>query len=154
MAMGWAAAASHATTVAPLAPSASCGAVWAVAGLHEMPGDSLLVVLSPRMVYALTEWPRMREAAATAGFRVVVVRDPRVPRSEWSSAIAVAGLPDLAAVPEVDAGLAGQCGLLNHFPSTLVGRCGRPHPWPVLGVMPTAAWRSLIVQRREAVSCP
>ena len=151
--MSWAAAAP-ASTLTPVAASASCDAVWAAAGLHEMPEDSLLVVLSPRMVYALTEWPRMREAAAAVGFSVTVVRDPRVPPSEWFSAVDAAGLPELAEVSKADADLAGRCGLLNHSPSALVGRCGRPHPWPILGVMPSAAWRSLIVQRREAITCP
>ncbi|MFT3779879.1 MAG: hypothetical protein QM772_16710 [Ottowia sp.] len=139
---------------APVLPSASCNAVWAATGLSEVPGDHLLVVLSPRMVYALIEWPRMREAAVSAGFSVTVARDPRVPPSEWSSAVEAAGLPELSAAPRVDADLAGSCGLLNHFPSTLVGRCGRPHPWPILGVMPDAAWRSLLVQRRDAMACP
>lgn len=146
-------AASHAAMAMSLPPSAACDAVWEAADLRAK-GDALLMVLSPRMVYSLAEWRRMRAVAAGAGFVVVVARDPRVPLTEWASAVDAAGLPEIGAAPPVDVELAGRCGLLNHFPSTLVGRCGRPHPWPILGVMPDAAWRSLIVQRREAIACP
>jgi len=149
-------AASHAAAMPqPLpAPSAACTAVWAAAGLQGQHKDALLVVLSPRMVYSLLEWRRMHDVAVAAGFEVVVARDPRVPRQEWLSALQVAGLPELATVPEVDADQAGRCGLMNHFPSALVGRCGHPHPWPIVSVMPSAFWRSLLLQRREAIACP
>ena len=111
------------------------------------------MVLSPRMPYALAEWPRMRDVAHEAGYVVVVARDPQVWLAEWSSAVQAAGLRQLAHAPTVDIELAGRCGLLNHFPSALAGRCGQAHPWPILGVMPSMAWRSLLNQRREGVAC-
>jgi len=150
-------AATHAVAAEPVQQppaAASCNALWETAGLQGEQKEALLVVLSPRMVYAFKEWRRMSGVAAAAGFAVVAVRDPRVPQSEWLSAVHAAGLPELASVPEVDADQAGHCGLLNHFPSTLVGRCGHPHPWPILGVMPSAPWLSLLMQRREAIACP
>jgi hypothetical protein len=134
-------------------PSAACDAVWQAMGLAHQPGGAVLMVLSPRMVYALKEWRRMRDAAAMAGLSVVVSRDPRVGPQEWAGAVSAADVSELADIPVVEAEAAGGCGLLNHFPSALVGRCGRPHAWPILGVMPSAAWRSLLVDRREAVEC-
>lgn len=109
----------------------------------------LLVVLSPRMVYALREWPRLHDQAQAAGFDVHGVRDPRVPEAEWHSAVMAAGLSELAAWPA--ARLAGWPGtqVRNHWPAAWVRWRGRTHPWPILGVMPDAAWLQLLRQRLE-----
>ncbi|MFV0678874.1 hypothetical protein [Ottowia sp.] len=116
--------------------------------------SAVLVVLSPRMVYALHEWPRMRVAAEAAGFEVVLRRDPQVPANEWRAALEAAGMLDLSIIPVMEPQLAAACGLLNHFPSALVARCGQVHPWPVFGVMPSDMWRAVLVQRRDTLSCP
>ncbi len=114
---------------------------------------TVLVVLSPRMPYALQEWPRMRAVAEQAGFQIRAFRDPGVPASEWEASLEAASLPALRAVPALDQQLAADCRLLNHAPSALVGRCGRWHAWPVLGVMPDGAWLAVLKGRREAVAC-
>ena len=65
-----------------------------------------------------------------------------------------AGLMTEAPALDPDTGRA--CQVLNHSPATIVVRCGRAHPWPILGVMPDAAWHGLLQARRtelEAVSC-
>ena len=131
----------------------ACRVVWTAVGAPTG-RDALLVVLSPRMPYALQEWPRMRDAAAADGFQVTAGRDPRVPLAEWEAALVASGRADLATAPAVDAEAAARCGLFNHFPSALVGRCGRVHPWPILGVMPGAAWHEILRQRRESMPCP
>jgi hypothetical protein len=134
-------------------PTAACQAAWRAMGMANQPGGAVLLVLSPRMVYAFQEWRRMTEVAMAAGLSVAVSRDPGVGLQEWTAAVSAAGMPELADIPAVDAEAGGRCGLLNHFPSALVGRCGRPHAWPILGVMPSAAWRSLLLDRREGVPC-
>ena len=142
----------HAAESTTRGETGSCGGPT-LAVRHADDTSTLLTVLSPRMVYALLEWPRMRDAAIAEGFQVVATRDPRVPDAEWRAAVQAAGLHELAAVPSIDAEAAARCGLLNHFPSSLVIRCGRTHPWPILGVMPERAWRSVLAQRRESLSC-
>jgi len=118
---------------------------------------TVLMVLSPRMVYALREWPRMRQAAQDAGFRVLAARDPRVPLAEWWAGIRAAGQPELAFMETVDEHMAVKLGALNHTPASLVARCGQWHPWPVLGVMPDVTWVS-VLRAREAqlkeAACP
>jgi len=130
----------------------ACRVVWAVVGAPTG-RDALLVVLSPRMPYALQEWPRMRDAATAEGFQVIASRDPRVPLPEWDAAVVASGRADLTTAPAVDADAAARCGLFNHFPSALVGRCGQVHSWPVLGVMPDAAWLEVLRRRRESMPC-
>ncbi len=95
----------------------------------------------------------MRAAAEQAGFDVIALRDPQLPQSEWHAGVEAARLPELHRLPALDAAAATQCRLLNHAPSALVGRCGRIHPWPVLGVMPDGAWLAVLRQRREAIAC-
>ncbi len=128
------------------------------AGLDRGHGQTtVLMVLSPRMVYALREWPRMRQAAQDAGFRVLAARDPRVPLAEWAAGVRAAGQPDLAFAEAVDEHMAASLGALNHTPASLVARCGQWHSWPVLGVMPDVTWVS-VLRAREAqlkeTACP
>lgn len=108
---------------------------------------SVMMVLSPRMPYALKEWPRMRNVAENAGFKVMGVRDPRISTEEWVGAVQAAAVPDLMQAPVMDQSQAAELGVLNHAPASLVVRCGRAHPWPVLGVMPNEAWLSLLQVR-------
>lgn len=119
----------------------------------------LLVLLSPRMVYALQEWPRMDATAQLAGFRVVACRDPRVPLDEWQAAARQVDWPEGQGLPALGEDEARRHGLLNHAPSALVMARGCVHPWPVLGVMPDAAWRAVLMARRAdleqaAPACP
>lgn len=109
----------------------------------------LLVVLSPRMVYALREWPRLRDQAQAAGFDVHGVRDPRVPEAEWHAAVAAAGLSELAAWPAARLTDWPGTQVRNHWPMAWVRWQGRSHPWPILGVMPDAAWLQLLRERLE-----
>src|SRR3990167_8339831 len=46
----------------------------------------VVMLLSPRMVYTLLEWPRMRQTAEALGYRVLGWKDPRVPETEWQTA--------------------------------------------------------------------
>lgn len=134
--------------------------VWAqeaptAAHTHDTP--VLRMLLSPRMPWALPEWPRMQRLAQEHGLQVQTWRDPRVPPSEWLAATHAAGLPELAHIPALDEAQAAAQGLLHHAPSSLVGRCTwatpsaastcRWHPWPILGVMPDAAWVALLQHR-------
>ena len=108
-----------------------------------------MMVLSPRMPYALKEWPRMKQAAEDAGFEVTGVRDPRVPYGEWAMAVQAAGVLELLHAPSIDQNQAAAFDALNHAPASLVIRCGQAHKWPVLGVMPNDAWTA-VLRAREA----
>lgn len=109
------------------------------------------MVLSPRMPYALQEWRRMRRVAEAAGFAVSALRDPRVPDAEWQAAVRALDLAELARAAVLDEPTARALGVLHHAPSSIVERCGVRHPWPILGVMPDAAWRDLLRQRALAL---
>jgi hypothetical protein len=89
------------------------------------------------------------DQAQAGGFAGHGGRDPRVPEAEWHSAVMAAGLSELAAWPA--ARLAGWPGtqVRNHWPAAWVRWRGRTHPWPILGVMPDAAWLQLLRQRLE-----
>ena len=105
------------------------------------------VVLSPRMPYALAEWPRMRRLAENAGFAMRPFRDPRVTDEEWARAIHAVGLTELSDADAMPADYSSKYGLLNHAPATLVWRCGQAHPWPILGVMPDTPWIEVLRAR-------
>ncbi|MDO5626475.1 MAG: hypothetical protein Q4G71_17535 [Pseudomonadota bacterium] len=111
----------------------------------------VMVLLSPRMVYALLEWPRMQRVAQEAGFAVKVWRDPRVPDAEWQEAVHASGQAEMLAAPPMPAPLATACGLLNHAPAAVVSWQGRVHPWPIQGVMPDAAWLAVLRARHQAL---
>lgn len=116
-------------------------------------GTSVMTVLSPRMPYALKEWPRMKAAAESAGFLVIGLRDPRVPDDEWAAAVQAAGQPELIQLPKIDETYAATLGALNHAPASLVTCCGKTHPWPILGVMPTATWLTVLRARVAQLGC-
>ncbi|MDR1968362.1 MAG: hypothetical protein LBQ32_06680 [Burkholderiaceae bacterium] len=116
---------------------------WSAAAFAaaRRPQPVVLMTLSPRMVYSLLEWRRMRAIAVAEGFCVVPARDPRVPEGEWQQAVSRAGLPELRAAPSLaDLGVP-QALFLNHAPTSQVWRCGHAHPWPILGVMTDVGWR-------------
>lgn len=102
----------------------------------------LVSVLSPRMVYSMTDWPRMRSAALAQGFGVVAWWSPRVTAQEAAEAASRAGWPmtvlrQTSAVPEACADWVGEP---NHFPYTRVLLRGGAHPWPIWGVLPDHRW--------------
>lgn len=118
---------------------------------------NVMMILSPRMPYALKEWRRMKKTAEDAGFKVVAVRDPRVPAEEWQAAVQAADVPELMQVPAIDYDHAAAFDALNHAPASLVSRCTQTHPWPVLGVMPDGPWLEVLrareVQLKQIVCC-
>ena len=141
LAFGWTAALAVARAE-PLS-SADCRATAS---------PTVLMVLSPRMVYALREWPRMQRTAERAGFAVCSLRDPRVGESEWRAAANAAGRSEALDLPLLDTAMLRASaipGLLNHSPASLVQFDGRLHPWPILGVMPDAAWIAVLQDRLD-----
>ncbi|WP_354446547.1 hypothetical protein [Ottowia thiooxydans] len=117
---------------------------------------TVMVVLSPRMPYALQEWRRMKKAAQDAGYQVTGLRDPRVPLAEWKEAVQASKDTELLNMPAINEIQATAFGALNHIPSSLVIHCGKTHPWPILGVMPDAAWLEVLHSRTaqlEATAC-
>lgn len=131
-------------------PSAACQLVLA----RLEPIEPVLVsVLSPQMVYSMTEWPRMRAAAEKQGLRVVAWWSPQVSEQEAAEAAARAGWPRAllrrtATVPE-------ECiewvGMPNHFPYMRVRLHGRTHAWPIWGVMPDRQWIESLQWRVRAL---
>lgn len=112
----------------------------------------VIMMLSPRMVYAFSEWPRMKRAAEEAGFVVQSVRDPRIGDDEWRLAAIAADRPqmlELPSLPDVARSIENFPALLNHSPTSIVRLGGRAHPWPIIGVMPDAAWTGLLRQRLD-----
>ncbi|PKO30465.1 MAG: hypothetical protein CVU36_08595 [Betaproteobacteria bacterium HGW-Betaproteobacteria-9] len=102
----------------------------------------VIMLLSPRMVYTLLEWTRMRQAAEALGYRVLSWKDPRVPEAEWRAAL---GSPAATTTdPEALLAMPPQCDSLwrgmNHSPMSFVLLESHLHPWAVWGVMPEEAW--------------
>ncbi len=113
---------------------------------------ALVVVLSPKMVYSMTEWPRMRAAALDEGFDVVAWRSPALPEREWQGAVVKAqwSASDIARVARTPAVCSTWLGMPNHFPYSVVVERGLVHPSPIWGVLPDAAWiESLRLRRRD-----
>lgn len=96
----------------------------------------------------------MKAAAQSAGFLVIGLRDPRVPDGEWAQAVLTSGQPELMHLPKIDEAYAARLGALNHAPASLVTYCGKTHPWPILGVMPSAAWLTVLRARAEQLESP
>ena len=113
----------------------------------------LVTVLSPRMVYSMTEWPRMQTVAETEGFDVVVWRSRALSEQEWEDAIAKARwrASDIARVSAEPAACGAWVGSPNHFPYSAVMVRGRVHPWPIWGVLPDTAWIESLQVRRSAL---
>ncbi|HAX19647.1 MAG TPA: hypothetical protein DCY64_05115 [Hydrogenophaga sp.] len=102
----------------------------------------VVMLMSPRMVYSLLEWARMRQTAEALGYRVLSWKDPRVPEAEWRAAL---GSPAATTTdPEALLAMPAQCDSLwrgmNHSPMSFVLLESHLHPWAVWGVMPEEAW--------------
>ena len=114
----------------------------------------LVTVLSPKMVYSMTEWPRMRAMAETEGFDVVAWRSHALSEREWEGATTRARwrASDIDGVSAGPVACAAWLGSPNHFPYSLVIERGRAHPWPIWGVLPDAAWVESLRFRRRALA--
>ena len=113
----------------------------------------LVVVLSPHMVYSMTEWPRMQAVAEAEGFRVIAWWSPQVSAQEAVQAAERASWP-MAVVSRVSA-VPLECtdwvGAPNHFPYSRVLWQGRTHAWPIWGVLPDLPWIESLQWRVRAL---
>lgn len=113
-------------------------------------GDAVIAVLSPRMVYSLTEWPRLRRLAMNDGLRVIAWRSSEIGETEWRAALDRAGwtAEEADAVAQVPVACAAWVARPNHFPYTWVVAPGGAVSWPIAGVLPDAAWLASLRLRR------
>jgi hypothetical protein len=113
----------------------------------------VVMLISPRMVYSMLEWPRMRSAALAAGFEVVTWKAPGVSGQEWASAIQAARwTPSQSAlVRDVPAACAAWMQRPNHFPFSEVALDGLVHAWPIWGVLSDEAWTTSLALRLKAL---
>jgi hypothetical protein len=115
---------------------------------------TVLAVLSPRMVYSMTEWPRLRDAATREGFQVVAWRSADVTETEWLLAARKAGWLESEAfrVQPVPPDCADWLGRPNHFPYAVVVADRSAVSWPIWGVMPDSAWVDSLLSRRALLA--
>jgi hypothetical protein len=128
---------------------AACQATWT-----SRPAAPVVVMLiSPRMLYSLLEWPRMRSGALVAGFDVVTWKAPGVSAQEWAQAIQAArwtpAQSDL--VSDVPAACAAWLQRVNHFPFSTVVLGRHAHEWPIWGVLTDEAWAVSLALRLDAL---
>lgn len=116
----------------------------------------LVTVLSPRMVYSVTEWPRMRTAAEAEGFDAVAWWASDLADDEGAAAAELAGwsVHEMARVAQVPAECGESVGRPNHYPYSRVLDRGRLHAWPIWGVMPNQAWVDSLRWRLHALRQP
>jgi hypothetical protein len=115
----------------------------------------VIMLLSPRMVYSLLEWSRMRQAAEALGYRVLSWKDPRVPEAEWRAALTspASTIADADALHAMPAHCQSIWRGANHSPMSFVLLGSHLHPWPIWGVMPDEAWREALRFRVHALQC-
>jgi len=113
----------------------------------------VIMLLSPRMVYTLLEWSRMRQVAEALGYRVLSWKDPRVPDAEWQAALvsSASTMTDPDALHAMPIGCQSLWRGVNHSPMSFVLLGAHLHPWPVWGVMPDEAWRETLEFRLLAL---
>jgi len=116
--------------------------------------DTLLMVISPRMVYSMLEWPRMQTLAQSAGFHVVTWRAQGISTDEWRHAADRAGWTSglSATIGEVPPACTALMGTVNHFPYSLVVAREMYHTWPIWGVLSDEAWLNALLFRRQALA--
>ena len=112
----------------------------------------LVAVLSPRMVYSVLEWPRLRAVAEQEGFDIVAWWAPGIPYQESEAAAIKAGwdIKERTSVGITPAECRSWVGWPNHFPFSRVMVWGRAHEWPIWGVMPDGDWRTSLTFRAGA----
>jgi hypothetical protein len=115
---------------------------------------TVVMVISPRMVYSMGEWPRMRGLAEAAGFQVVTWRSPDLLPGEWAQAVqTLSWSPSMRdAIEEVPPACAPVLGTVNHFPYSVVIAHNRIHSWPIWGVLSDEAWATSLAHRLNALS--
>jgi hypothetical protein len=113
----------------------------------------LIVVLSPRMVYSLLEWPRLQREAFGLGFWTLVWQDPQVPDSEWAAAMASGPMVDWPLPKPVRPPQNCLADWLpfDHVPYVRVVLGQWLHTWPIWGVMPGQHWQAVLLNRRGAL---
>ena len=113
----------------------------------------VVMLISPRMVYSMLEWPRMREVALAAGLDVVTWKAPGVPAQEWAQAVGAIRWPPSRSVLVSDASSACTAWLQrpNHFPFSMVALDGQVHGWPIWGVLSDEAWAESLALRLKAL---
>lgn len=116
----------------------------------------VVAVLSPRMVYSMTEWPRMRATALSEGFGVVAWWSPDLTGNEGAAAAEKAGwtTSDMANVTQVPSECVASVGRPNHYPFSVVLDRWKVHDWPIWGVMPDQAWVDSLHWRLFALRRP
>lgn len=109
----------------------------------------VVMVISPRMVYSMLEWPRMRTVALAAGFEVVTWTAPGVSAQEWDQAVGAARWTpwQSALISEAPAACAAWLQNPNHLPLSAVVLGGQVHGWPILGVLSNEAWVASLEMR-------
>lgn len=137
---------NHAPSVVR-AVHADCQAAWATTSGRPV----VVMLISPRMVYSLLEWPRMRSRALAAGFEVVTWKAPGVASSEWSQAVQTVGwtLSQRALISDVPTACAAGLHRLNHFPVSSVVLGDQVHDWPIWGVLTDDAWAASLALRLD-----
>lgn len=144
---------------APIPPSVQ---ISPVAPLPEacrsaLPSSSqatVVMLISPRMVYSLLEWPRMHAQAQAAGFQVVTWSSPDLLPGEWTQAVRAVSWPRSLrdAIGEVPPACAPLLYRVNHFPYSVVVAQNRMHNWPIWGVVSNEAWAASLAHRLSALS--
>lgn len=126
-----------------------CPATWSTGSAVPV----VVMLISPRMVYSMSEWPRMRLAALAAGFEVVTWKAPGVSAQEWAQAVHVTHWPrsQSALIGDVPAACTAWLRRLNHFPFSSVVLGGQVHQWPIWGVLSDEAWTASLALRLEAL---
>lgn len=134
----------HAT---PVLGSIDAGCLTAWSARPSAP--VVVMTISPRMVYSMLEWPRMRAVALAAGFEVVTWAAPGVSSQEWAQAVEAARwTPSQSAlISEAPAACAAWLQRPNHFPFSAVVLDGRVHGWPIWGVLSDEAWVASLEMR-------
>lgn len=129
---------------------ADCQVAWS----GRPAGPVVVMLISPRMVYSMSEWPRMRVAALAAGFEVVTWKAPGVSPHEWTQAVQAARWTSLqsALIGDVPAACSEWLHGLNHFPFSSVVLGDRIHGWPIWGVLSDEAWAASLALRLGALN--
>lgn len=128
---------------------AECPATWSTGSAVPV----VVMLISPRMAYSMSEWPRMRLAALKAGYEVVTWKAPGVSDQEWAQAVQVTHWTSAqsALIGDVPPACAAWWRGPNHFPFSSVVLGGQVHEWPIWGVLSDVAWTASLALRLEAL---
>ncbi|WP_171984886.1 hypothetical protein [Hydrogenophaga sp. A37] len=126
-----------------------CLATWSSGSAAPV----VVMLISPRMVYSMSEWPRMRLAALAAGFEVVTWKAPGVSAQEWAQAAQATQWrrSQSALIGDVPPACTVWLRRLNHFPFSSVVLGDQVHEWPIWGVLSDEAWIDSLALRLESL---